>query len=110
VKPCGPGEKALGTAAHYAIGTSLAGTLLLWRPDYCQRPTFLAAMTIGLSSTVFPFFLMQPAFGLGIAASKAPQPALARLRSARAHAIYGIRLFTTGMVLSRSTRCRALRQ
>jgi hypothetical protein len=95
------GEKALGTVAHYAIGTSLAGVLLLWKPNYPQQPTLVAAMTVGIASTVFPFFLMQPAFGLGVAASKTPQPSVARLRSARAHTIYGMGLFATGSLTSR---------
>jgi hypothetical protein len=42
---------------------------------------------------LFPFFVMQPALGAGIAASKTPSPAQARLRSVATHAVFGIGLY-----------------
>lgn len=58
-------------------------------------------MITGLGSTAAPFFLMQPAFGLGVAASKTPNPTVARFRSLRAHAVYGLGLYLTGQALTR---------
>lgn len=38
----------------------------------------------------FPFFIMQPAFGFGIAVNKIPAPKIARVRSLLAHLYFGI--------------------
>jgi hypothetical protein len=42
---------------------------------------------------------MQPAFGLGIAASKAPNPRHARLRSVLSHALFGLGLYLSALAL-----------
>ncbi len=94
-------ERELGLAAHYAIGTGFAGLLLACHPRWADRPTLGPALATGLGSTIAPFVLMQPAFGMGLAASKTPDPTVARLRSLRAHAIYGAGLYLTGQALTR---------
>lgn len=91
-----PAEHELGLAAHYTIGIGLAALLLACHPTWANRPTLGPAMLTGLGSTAAPLFLMQPAFGLGVAASKAPNPTIARLCSLRGHAIYGLGLYLTG--------------
>ena len=94
-------ERAIGWLAHYLIGISFAFLLLLiWGTEWACKPTFWPAITIGLLTTIAPFFLMQPAFGFGIAASKTPNPNLARFRSLKAHAIYGIGLYVAALLLS----------
>jgi hypothetical protein len=97
-----PEEKKLGLLAHYSIGIAFAGLLLTCHPRWAQRPTLGPAIATGLGSTVAPFALMQPAFGMGLAASKTPDPTVARLRSLRAHAIYGLGLYLSGQALARS--------
>lgn len=97
-----PDEKTLGLVAHYSIGITFAGLLLACRPRWAKRPTLGPAMATGLGSTVAPFILMQPAFGMGLAASKTPNPTVARLRSMRAHAIYGLGLYLSARALPRS--------
>lgn len=98
------GEHKLGLVAHYAIGIGFAGLLLTCHPGWADRPTLGPAMATGLASTIAPFMLMQPAFGMGLAASKTPHPTVARLRSLRAHAIYGVGLYLSGRALDR-LRC-----
>jgi len=49
---------------------------------------------------VFPFFIMQPSLGLGIAASKTPHPARARLKSLVTHAVFGVGLYVCGLGVS----------
>ncbi|NQX37762.1 Protein of unknown function [Pedobacter steynii] len=94
-------EGAIGWLAHYLIGISFAFLLLLiWGTEWAYHPTFGPAISIGLLTTIAPFFLMQPAFGFGIAASKTPNPNLARFRSLKAHAIYGIGLYVAALLLS----------
>jgi Protein of unknown function (DUF2938) len=94
-------EKQLGLLAHYLIGVGFAGLLVVCQPSWARRPTLVPAMIIGLGSTAAPFFLMQPAFGLGVAASKTRQPNVVRLRSLRTHATYGLGLYLTGRTLAR---------
>lgn len=94
-------EKALGWLAHYCIGITFGVVLLLiCGLEWVKTPTFWPAFVIGVGTTVFPFFMMQPAFGFGVAASKLPNPTIARFRSLLAHAIFGIGLYVTGIVLS----------
>ncbi|MCC7094423.1 MAG: DUF2938 family protein, partial [Ignavibacteriaceae bacterium] len=46
------------------------------------------------------FFIMQPAFGLGIASSKLPNPNLLRLKSLGTHLMYGIGLYVSAVLLN----------
>ncbi len=57
-------------------------------------------MLIGIGSVAAPFFVMQPAMGAGIAASRTPRPAIARLHSLVTHAVFGLGLYTTGRALA----------
>lgn len=67
--------------------------LLICGLDWLYQPTFLVCIIVGVATTAAPWFMMQPAFGFGIAASKTPKPVTARLRSLQAHAIYGFGLY-----------------
>ena len=95
------GERTIGWISHYAIGISFAFLLfLICGIDWVNNPTFLPCIIIGLATTIAPWFLMQPAFGFGIAASKTPNPSLSRLRSLQAHFIYGLGLYLAALGLS----------
>lgn len=93
-------ECAAGWIAHYAIGIAFALALLILAPaQWLQAPTLLPALAVGLATVAFPFLLMQPAFGLGIAAAKTPAPAQARLRSLMTHAVFGLGLYAAARIL-----------
>lgn len=95
------GEVALGWSAHYAIGITFAFALLgIWGLDWARHPTLPPAVTVGLLTVVFPFFLMQPGMGFGIAASKTPNPNQARLRSLMTHTVFGVSLYIAALVTS----------
>ena len=95
------GERVLGWTAHYAIGVAFASALLLIEgPDWARNPTLQPALIVGVATVVFPFFVMQPGMGLGFAASKAPHPTQARLRSLMTHAVFGMGLYGTAWILA----------
>ena len=94
-------ECVVGWVAHYVIGTMYALVFVAWMSgSWLARPTFLPAVLFGLGSVLVPYLLMQPMFGLGIAASKAPRPMQARLRSIVAHAIFGVGLYVSAVGVS----------
>lgn len=94
------GECVVGWMAHYSIGISLAvGFVLLSRGGWLDDPSLLPAVLYGVATIVFPFLVMQPSLGLGVASSKAPRPAQARLKSLGTHTIYGIGLYVGGVIL-----------
>ena len=71
-----PFECTIGKVAHYSIGVVFALVFVgLASGDWLARPTFLPALGFGIGTIVFPLFIMQPSFGLGIAASRTPHPA-----------------------------------
>jgi hypothetical protein len=93
------GERALGWAAHYAIGIVFAGALLaIWGLAWARQPTLLPALIVGLGAIVAPFFIMQPGMGFGIAASKTPNPGAARFRSAITHTVFGAGLYVSALL------------
>jgi hypothetical protein len=95
------GERALGWAAHYSIGIAFALVLLgVWGLEWARAPTVGPAMIVGLGTLVAPWFVMQPALGIGVAASRAPSPGSVRVRNIATHTAYGIGLYWSALVLA----------
>lgn len=95
------GERALGWAAHYAIGVTFALVLLvLAGAEWAARPTPGPAIAIGLATLVAPWLVMQPAFGAGIAGSRTPRPNGGRLRNVGTHLAFGVGLYLAALSLS----------
>ena len=96
-----PFECPVGRIAHYAIGVVFALAFVTLAPDdWLVRPTLMPALLYGIGTVVFPFFIMQPSFGLGIAASKTPHPTQARLKSLLTHTVFGIGLYVCARAVS----------
>ena len=92
-------EAVLGWTAHYLIGIIFAFLLLqIWGLSWLNHPTLTPAVLVGLSTVVFPFFLMQPCFGMGVAANNLPNPNRARIKSLTNHFIFGIGLYVTAQL------------
>jgi hypothetical protein len=99
--PPKPFECQVGWIAHYSIGAVFALVFVaLTSGEWLARPTLLPALLYGLVTIVFPFFLMQPSFGLGIAASRTPKPAQARLKSLATHTVFGVGLYLCALAMS----------
>jgi hypothetical protein len=95
-----PFESLLGWTVHYATGIGFAWSLLvLSGMEWLRAPSLLPAFSVGVVSVAAPFLLLQPGMGLGIAASRAPQPKAARLRSLMTHTVFGLSLYIAGWTL-----------
>lgn len=94
------GERALGWLVHYLTGIVFALTfVLLAGADWLHHPSLAAALLFGVVTVLLPFLLMQPAFGLGIAAARTANPAKARLHSLLTHGIFGTGLYLSALLL-----------
>jgi len=94
-----PHEDLIGWAAHYAIGIAFAAVLLaIWGADWARHPALGPALLVGIGTVAAPFLILQPGMGAGIAASRAPRPAAARLQSLVTHAVFGVGLYAAGWV------------
>jgi len=93
------GERVIGWTTHYVIGVVFAALLLsVWGLEWVLHPTIGAALLVGIGSVAAPFLVMQPGMGAGVAASRTPRPAAARLQSLTTHTIFGLGLYAAGWV------------
>lgn len=96
-----PFECTVGWVSHYTIGIAFALVfVVLASGSWLARPTLLPALLYGIATVVFPFFIMQPSLGLGIAASKTPKPGQARLKSLVTHTVFGVGLYVCAQGVS----------
>lgn len=94
-------ECIIGWLAHYMIGITFAiGFVAVIGTNWFQHPTLIPALIFGVVTVFAPYFIMQPAFGLGIAASNTSNPGQARLRSSLNHAVFGIGLYLCGWLVN----------
>jgi hypothetical protein len=101
VAPQKPFECAVGRIAHYTIGVVLALVfVVLVSGEWLARPTVLPALLFGIGTVAFPFFIMQPSLGFGIAASRTPRPSQARLKSLVTHTVFGAGLYLCALGMS----------
>jgi hypothetical protein len=101
-------ECTVGWIAHYVVGTVYALVLVAFvSASWLAQPTLLPAVIFGIGSVLVPYLIMQPSFGLGIAASRAPQPMQARLRSLMAHTAFGVGLYVSAVGVSQVLRVYA---
>jgi hypothetical protein len=96
-----PFECTVGWIGHYTIGVAFAVVfVILASVSWLARPTFLPAVLYGIGTVVFPFFIMQPSLGYGIAGSRTPNPARARLKSLATHTVFGVGLYICALGVS----------
>jgi hypothetical protein len=95
------GERWIGWTAHYLAGIAFAAILVgTWGPAWVRHPTLGPALAVGIGTVAAPFLVMQPGMGAGIAASRTPRPAAARIQSLVTHAIFGLGLYAAGLAVS----------
>jgi hypothetical protein len=94
-------ELALGWLIHYAIGIACAAMLVITMgADWLAQPTAWPALAIGIVTVAAPWFVMQPAMGAGIAATRTPTPLKNSLRSLANHAVFGLGLYLAAEVIT----------
>ena len=97
-----PYECKVGWTTHYMIGATFGVLFVaIVSAGWLARPRLLPALLFGIATVLVPFLTMQPAFGLGIAASKAQHPNRARLKSLSTHTVFGLGLWIGAELLSR---------
>src|SRR6185312_9782043 len=77
--PVVPGETAIGWAFHYGIGIAYAALYLAIVALFGTGPKFGSALVFAMVLLVAPWFIMQPALGLGFMASRMAKPAAVRV-------------------------------
>ncbi len=99
--PKRPVECTIGWTAHYLIGITFAMLLVVVTSgSWLDGPSFLPALLVGIGTVPIPYFIVQPALGLGIAAAKTPNPIQARLKSLVTHTVFGIGLYLAAVPVS----------
>lgn len=90
-------ECTVGWIAHYLTGILFGIAFVAFAGSHwLQHPALIPAIVFGVLTVLAPFFIMQPAFGLGFAASKTSNPTQARLRSLLNHTAFGFGLYIFG--------------
>lgn len=93
-------EKYIGWFSHYVIGIIFSTLFIkIVGTHWFISPKLFSALLFGVSTVIFPFFLMQPCLGFGIAASQTPSPSSARLKSLSTHFMFGVGLYFSTMLL-----------
>ena len=93
-------ECVFGWCVHYFIGVLFSFLfILLVGIAWLEQPTLIAACIFGLASVSMPFFVMQPALGMGIMATKTANPLQARLKSAVTHLLFGVGIYLSAQFI-----------
>jgi hypothetical protein len=86
-------EAAVGWVTHYLVGIVYAAIYLGFvRFVLGWQPAIGTALAFGIVTVAAPWFLMQPAMGLGVMGSKTPKPRVTQAYSLSSHAAFGVGL------------------
>lgn len=87
------GEAAIGWVFHYVVGLVYAA--LFWvvlRHPATPSSNFIAALVFASVTLAAPWFVLQPALGLGMLARRAPNPTGVRFTTITTHLAFGLGL------------------
>jgi Protein of unknown function (DUF2938) len=94
------GELAIGWGFHYVVGIAYAALYLAITRLLASGPTLISALVFAIALLVAPWFVMQPALGLGFLAARTPHPSVARIISISGHAAFGVGLYLGAISIS----------
>jgi len=93
-------ELALGWISHYVTGIVYGLALaIIMGSAWLAEPTFIPAWILGIVTVGAGWFLLQPGLGIGVAASKTPNPKKARAMNLIAHTVFAIGLYGTALLI-----------
>ncbi|WP_298844145.1 DUF2938 domain-containing protein [uncultured Roseobacter sp.] len=93
------GERPLGWAFHYGVGLVYGVALaVLMGPAWLAAPTLFPAWLFSILMLGFGWFLLQPGLGLGMAASRTPDPTRVRVLGLIAHTVFGVGLWVGALL------------
>lgn len=93
-------ETAFGWITHYAVGIAFAFLLTsISGVAWIRAPSLGMALLVGACTVAFPLLVMQPAMGLGVAASRTPSPIKNCSRSLINHSVFGLGLFLSACII-----------
>lgn len=93
------GERLIGWVFHYVIGIIYGGIyLLIMQTGLGLPPTLLSALVFGMVTIIAPWFVMQPALGMGIMAIRTPDARIIRIVSVSTHMLFGVGLYLADVV------------
>jgi hypothetical protein len=88
------GEAVVGWISHYFIGISYAGFYLALVQVLSQKcPSLFVAMLFPFVTLAAPWFIMQPALGLGIMAGRLPNRLKVSAVTVMTHLMFGLGLY-----------------
>ena len=92
--PAVQNEVAIGWAFHYAVGIAYAALyLVILKFGFGSKPTLGSALLFSIALLAVPWFVMQPALGMGFMAARTPKPATVRAVNVSVHAVFGLGLY-----------------
>ena len=95
-----PNELAVGWIGHYVTGV-VYGLAYLYTVQVLlsSGPSLISALIFGLVTLVAPWFIMQPAMGAGVFATRTPRPIVIRLVNLSMHAVFGASLYVGWLLI-----------
>ncbi|KAB2924872.1 MAG: DUF2938 domain-containing protein [Dechloromonas sp.] len=98
-------ETPLGWVTHYVVGIAFACLLTgIAGVAWLAAPSPGIALLVGVCTVAFPLLVMQPAMGLGVAASRTATPIRNCIRSLINHSVFGLGLFLSAVVIEQVSR------
>ncbi len=89
-----PNELVIGWIGHYVTGVVYGlAYLYIVQILLSTGPSLNSALVFGLITLAAPWFVMQPAMGAGVFATKTPRPGLMRIINLSMHAVFGVSLY-----------------
>ncbi len=89
-----PNELVIGWIGHYVTGVVYGlAYLYIVQVLLATGPSLKSALVFGLITLIAPWFIMQPAMGAGVFATKTLRPGLMRIINLSMHAVFGVSLY-----------------
>jgi hypothetical protein len=107
-EPALPRERPLGVLAHYLIGITLTGGYLALLRRRQADPRIATALAYGSATSVLPWLIVYPAYGLGWFGLRARPPGVLLRTSIVGHALFGLGIGLGAVIIAPRPRPSAV--